>query len=156
MKPDSVGSFFVGWFSCASTASTTSFGSICNLALLQENLIFISSPVRSGAAGSPCAVAFAAPARCRTVGSPPKTSIRKLNPAGRIKVYDKNGKFLGQSNPVKEPVHLAVHDGRLYVSGGNEVLTAKLSKLAGDFTLSSIPGLQLHTKVRCGLQADEV
>jgi len=64
-------------------------------------------------------------------------------PAGRIKVYDKHGKFLGQSNPVKEPVHLAVHDNSLYVSGGNEVFTAKLAKPAGDFTLSSIPGLKI-------------
>jgi hypothetical protein len=69
-------------------------------------------------------------------------------PACRIKVYDKNGKFLGQSNGVKEPVHLVVHNGSLYVSGGNEVLTAKLSKPAGDFALSVIPGLQI--KNGCG------
>jgi hypothetical protein len=70
-------------------------------------------------------------------------------PACRIKVYDKNGKFLGQSNGVNEPVHLAVHNGSLYVSGGNEVLTAKLSKPAGDFALSAIPGLQI--KNGCGM-----
>jgi hypothetical protein len=64
-------------------------------------------------------------------------------PAGRVKVYDQAGKFLGQSNEVKEPVHLLVHDGSLYVSGGNEVLTGKLSKPAGDFTLSAIPGLRV-------------
>ncbi len=70
-------------------------------------------------------------------------------PAGKVKVYDQTGKFLGQSNEVEEPVHLLVHDGTLYVSGGNEVLTAKLSKPAGDFTLSAIPGLQI--KNGCGM-----
>jgi hypothetical protein len=70
-------------------------------------------------------------------------------PAGRIKVYDKDGKFLGQSNAVKEPVHLVVHDGSLYASGGNEVLTAKLTQPAGNFTLSAIPGLQI--KNGCGM-----
>jgi len=68
-------------------------------------------------------------------------------PACRIKVYDQNGRFLGQSNRVKEPVHLVVDNGSLYVSGGNEVLTAKLSKPAGDFTLSAIQGLQIKN---CG------
>jgi hypothetical protein len=70
-------------------------------------------------------------------------------PAGKVKVYDQTGKFLGQSNEVKEPVHLLVHDGDMYVSGGNEVLTAKLPKAAGDFTLSAIPGLQI--KNGCGM-----
>jgi DNA-binding beta-propeller fold protein YncE len=64
-------------------------------------------------------------------------------PAGRVKVYDSNGKFLRQSNQVKSPVHLVVHESSLYVSGGNEVLTAKLSKAAGDFMLAPIPSLQI-------------
>jgi hypothetical protein len=70
-------------------------------------------------------------------------------PAARVKVYDKNGKFLGQSNVVDQPVHLVVHDGSLYVSGGNEVFTAKLSQPAGNFTLSAIEGLQI--KNGCGM-----
>lgn len=70
-------------------------------------------------------------------------------PAGRIKVYDRDGKFLGQSNAVKEPVHLVAHNGSLYVSGGNEVLTAKLTQPAGEFTLSAIQGLQI--KNGCGM-----
>jgi hypothetical protein len=70
-------------------------------------------------------------------------------PARRVKVYDRAGKLLGQSNEVESPVHLMVHDGRLYVSGGNEVFTAKLSWPAGDFTMSAIPGL--HIKNGCGM-----
>lgn len=64
-------------------------------------------------------------------------------PAGRIKVYDATGKFLGQSNVVESPVHLVAHDGRLYVSGGNEVFTAKLATPAGNFVLSPIQGLKI-------------
>ncbi len=70
-------------------------------------------------------------------------------PASRIKVYDKDGRFLGQSNAVNEPVHLLAHNGSLYVSGGNEVLSGKLSQPAGDFTLSVIPGLKI--KNGCGM-----
>jgi len=70
-------------------------------------------------------------------------------PAGRVKVYDQAGKLLGQSNQVETPVHLLAHGGNLYVSGANEVLTAKLSKPAGDFTLSAIP--DLHVKNCCGM-----
>ena len=70
-------------------------------------------------------------------------------PASRVKVYDQDGNFLGQSNVVDQPVHLLVHEGSLYVSGGNEVFTAKLSKPAGNFTLSAIPGLQI--KNGCGM-----
>lgn len=70
-------------------------------------------------------------------------------PAGRVKVYDHAGKLLGQSNQVESPVHLVAHNGSLYVSGGNEVLTAKLSTPPGDFTLSAIPGL--HVKNGCGM-----
>ena len=64
-------------------------------------------------------------------------------PAGRVKVYDGNGKLLGQSNPVECPVHLAVHHGSLYVSGGSEVFRGKLAKPAGNFTLAAIPGLHI-------------
>jgi hypothetical protein len=64
-------------------------------------------------------------------------------PAGRVKVYDGDGNFLGQSNMVKSPVHLEVHKGTLYVSGGNQVFRAELSSAAGDFTLSEVPGLQV-------------
>jgi DNA-binding beta-propeller fold protein YncE len=70
-------------------------------------------------------------------------------PAGRVKVYDKDGRFLGQSNVVKSPVHLVAWKGSLYVSGGNEVLTAKLSKTPGNFTLSPIKGVKV--KNGCGM-----
>jgi hypothetical protein len=64
-------------------------------------------------------------------------------PAGRVKVYNHKGKFLGQSNKVESPVHLVKHHGSLYVSGGNDVLAAELPKEAGDFTLSAVPGLRV-------------
>jgi hypothetical protein len=70
-------------------------------------------------------------------------------PARRVKVYDRTGRFLGQSNAVETPVHLVVRHGSLYVSGGDEVLTAKLAKPAGDFTLSSINGVRV--KNGCGM-----
>ncbi|MBZ5536312.1 MAG: hypothetical protein LAO31_10190 [Acidobacteriia bacterium] len=70
-------------------------------------------------------------------------------PAGRVKVYDSTGKFLGESNQVESPVHIVAHEGSLYVSGANEVLTAQLSKPAGDFTLVAIRGLQI--KNGCGM-----
>lgn len=64
-------------------------------------------------------------------------------PAGKVKVYSGTGKLLGQSNEVETPVHLSAHKDTLYVSGGNEVFTATLSKPAGDFTLTAIPGLRV-------------
>jgi hypothetical protein len=70
-------------------------------------------------------------------------------PAGRVKVYDGNGKFLGQSSQVESPVHLIAHKGSLYVSGANHVFTAKLAKPAGDFTLSAISRLKI--KNGCGM-----
>jgi hypothetical protein len=70
-------------------------------------------------------------------------------PAGTVKVFDSNGKFLGQSNQVESPVHLVEHKGCLYVSGANHVLTAKLAKPAGNFTLSPIPDLKI--KNGCGM-----
>ncbi len=70
-------------------------------------------------------------------------------PAGQVKAYDKNGKFLGQSNVVESPVHLVVWKDSLYVSGGNEVLTAKLPNRPGDFTLSPIK--ELKVKNGCGM-----
>jgi hypothetical protein len=70
-------------------------------------------------------------------------------PAGRVKVYDRDGRLLGQSNQVETPVHLVAHNGSIYVTGANEVLTAKLSNPAGDFILSAIPGLRI--KNACGM-----
>jgi hypothetical protein len=64
-------------------------------------------------------------------------------PAGIIKAYDANGKFLGESNKVESPVHLVAHQGSLYVSGANQVLTGKLTKPARNFTLSPIPDLKI-------------
>ena len=46
-------------------------------------------------------------------------------------------------------MHIVAHEGSLYVSGANEVLTAKLAKPAGDFTLAAIKGLQI--KNGCGM-----
>jgi hypothetical protein len=74
-------------------------------------------------------------------------------PDGRVKVYGHSGKLLGQSNVVESPVHLAAHEGSLYVTGGNEVLVAKLSKPAGDLTLMAIP--QARIKNGCGMAFSE-
>jgi DNA-binding beta-propeller fold protein YncE len=63
--------------------------------------------------------------------------------AGKVKVYDSGGKLVGQSNPVDSPVHLSVHNGSLYVTGGNQVFTGKLPAHAGNFTLSAIPDLHI-------------
>ena len=70
-------------------------------------------------------------------------------PAGRVKVYDKDGKFLGQSNGVESPVHLVVWKGSLYVSAGDAVLTAQLPSFPGDFTLSPIE--EVKVKSACGM-----
>ena len=70
-------------------------------------------------------------------------------PAGRVKVYDKHGKFLGQSTGTESPDHLVVWKGRLYVSAGDAVLTAQLPSFPGDFTLSPIEGVKV--KKACGM-----
>ena len=64
-------------------------------------------------------------------------------PSHRVKVYDKNGKFLGQSNEVESPVHLAVQNGMLFVSGGDQIVSAKLPKKAGNFELAPVKGLKV-------------
>jgi len=70
-------------------------------------------------------------------------------PAGRVKTYDADGKFLGQSNKINSPVHLTRHAGHLYVSGGNQILRTKLRKPAEDFDLDVVPGLRIRNG--CGL-----
>lgn len=64
-------------------------------------------------------------------------------PASKVKVYSHIGKLVGQSNIVDQPVHLTAHEDTLYVSGGNEVYRAKLSKPAGDLILAPIAGLHV-------------
>jgi hypothetical protein len=64
-------------------------------------------------------------------------------PAGRIKVYDRNGKFLGQSNVVETPVHLVAFQKKLYVSGANHILRADISSPPGNLRLTPIPGLRI-------------
>jgi len=64
-------------------------------------------------------------------------------PASRVKLYSGAGKFLGESNEIDQPVHLAVHHGSLFVSGGNRVFTAKLSNPPGNFRLAAIAGLRV-------------
>ena len=43
-------------------------------------------------------------------------------PAGTVKIYDISGAFVGQSNVLETPVHVLAHQGKLYVSGANQVL----------------------------------
>jgi len=64
-------------------------------------------------------------------------------PAGRVKVYDREGRLLGQSNKVETPVHLTLHNGDLYVTGANSILKATLPDPPGDFALSTIPGVKV-------------
>jgi hypothetical protein len=64
-------------------------------------------------------------------------------PAGRIKVYDRDGKFLGQSNVVETPVHLVAFQEKLYVSGANHILRADIPRSPGNLRLMPIPGLRI-------------
>lgn len=64
--------------------------------------------------------------------------------AGTVKIYDITGKYMGQSNPVENPIHLIVHNGSLYVSGADEVLTAKIPSAPGDFVLSPIKSVKVR------------
>jgi len=61
-------------------------------------------------------------------------------PAGTVKIYNITGKYLGQSAKLEDgaPVHLVVHNGMLYVSGGNHVLAAKLPTSLDNFELRPI------------------
>lgn len=114
---------------------------------------FVGSSVGNLAGGR--ATAVAAPAGLGySVTGEKKHSVRGVlwandalyvadQPEGRVKVYDKDGRFLGQSNVVDSPIHLTLHEGHLYVSGGNEILTAKLKRPGGDFALDVVPGLRI-------------
>ena len=64
-------------------------------------------------------------------------------PAGRIKVYDREGRYLGQSNQVETPVHLIAAGNKLLVSGANEILQAELTRDAGNLRLTAVPGLHV-------------
>ena len=61
-------------------------------------------------------------------------------PAGTVKVYDITGKYLGQSNELEpgSPVHLVVHNGSLYVSGGNHIYTARIPSSPAKLELTPI------------------
>lgn len=72
-------------------------------------------------------------------------------PARTVKVYDITGKYLGQSNELDEgsPVHLIVHRGSLYASGGDHVFTARLPSSPGKLELRAIDGVKV--KNCCGM-----
>jgi hypothetical protein len=108
-----------------------------------------------GTLSTPGTTAVAAPAGLTFSGTGAKKhSVRGVlwakgalyvvdQPAGRVKVYDADGKMVGQSNQVKQPVHVRSHQGTLYVTGGNQVLAAKIPKKPGDFKLTALPGLKM-------------
>jgi hypothetical protein len=116
---------------------------------------FVASSV--GTLSTPGTTAVAAPAGLEFSGTMVKKhSVRGVlwtkgalyvvdEPAGRVKVYDADGKLVGQSNQVKQPAHVQSHKGSLYVTGGNEVFTAKIPKKPGDFTLTALPGLKIKS-----------
>jgi hypothetical protein len=72
-------------------------------------------------------------------------------PAGTVKIYDITGKYLGQSNKLEpgSPVHLVVHNGSLYVSGGDHIYTAVLPNSPDKFVLNSINSVKV--KNSCGM-----
>jgi outer membrane protein assembly factor BamB len=63
--------------------------------------------------------------------------------AGTIKFYDITGKYLGQSNQVETPVHIVLHQGQMYVSGGDQVMTSRLPDVPGDFILKPLKGVKV-------------
>src|SRR5882724_1544689 len=61
-------------------------------------------------------------------------------PARTVKIYDITGKYLGQSNELEpgSPVHLVVHNGSLYISGGNQIYTARIPSSPSKLELTPI------------------
>jgi hypothetical protein len=72
-------------------------------------------------------------------------------PAGTVKIYDITGKYLGQSNKLEagSPVHVIVHGGRLYVTGGDHVFTTMLPSSPDKFVLRAIDTVKV--KNSCGM-----
>jgi len=72
-------------------------------------------------------------------------------PACRVKIYDTTGKYLGQSNELEPgaPVHLIVHNGSLYVSGGDHVFASRIPSSPGKLELKAINTVQV--KNSCGM-----
>ena len=66
-------------------------------------------------------------------------------PAGTVKIHDITGKYLGQSNKLEagSPVHLVIYNGRLYVSGGDHVYTARLASSPDKFELTAIKSVKV-------------
>lgn len=64
-------------------------------------------------------------------------------PAGTVKIYNISGEFVGQSNVLETPVHVLAHQGKLYVSGANQVSSSPIPSPAGDFILSPIKKLKV-------------
>jgi DNA-binding beta-propeller fold protein YncE len=70
-------------------------------------------------------------------------------PSHRVKLYGNNGEFLGQSNEVESPVHLVSRNGRLFVSGGDQIVSGELPRTPGNFDL--VPVRQLKIKKSSGI-----
>jgi hypothetical protein len=66
-------------------------------------------------------------------------------PACTVKMYDITGKYQGESNTLEAgcPVHLVVHSGSLYVSGGDHVFTAMLPGSPETFVLKAISSVKV-------------
>ena len=62
-----------------------------------------------------------------------------------VKVYDITGKYVGSSNKLEAgcPVHIVIRNGKIYVSGGDHVLTATLPDAPGDFVLKALKGVKV-------------
>jgi hypothetical protein len=66
-------------------------------------------------------------------------------PAGTVKIYDITGKYLAESNKLEAgcPVHLVVHSGKLYVSGGDHIYTVSLASSPDKFVFTAIDNLKV-------------
>src|SRR5437879_10793558 len=66
-------------------------------------------------------------------------------PAGAVKIYDITGKYLGQSNKLEpgSPVHLVVHNGSFYVSGGDHIYMGFVSSFAVILVLKAINNVKV-------------
>jgi hypothetical protein len=64
-------------------------------------------------------------------------------PSHRIKVYGKNGELFGQSNEVESPTHLVARKGTLFVSGGDQIMSATLPKKPGNLELAPVKWLKV-------------
>jgi hypothetical protein len=65
-------------------------------------------------------------------------------PAGRVKAYNRDGKFLGQSNQVETPTHLAVSGDTLYLTGADAIMRADLRQAPHAPAFEPVPHVHIR------------